>query len=208
LVTFENIRGAARRSTGQLVLSKDTREAMLVEWGVKKDDIVRAIRASNKAKHQRRRTVNNIASYDKYEAAVEDMGAKVKKALLHPQDQQVEKKPLPVTSPKHGEGSHDDGDSDLSDNSIEETVPYDRPTGPRSVTSANDDDSDENYDEDDVDVELNSFFHMNFIDEDSDSSPQVSPVVRRASLGFLGSNDSPSKNHVPGLLSLRDAPRN
>lgn len=58
------------------------REELLLEWGATFNEIIDAIRTNVKIKHQRRRTVNSIGTYDKLEEAMERAGRKIKKTLL------------------------------------------------------------------------------------------------------------------------------
>lgn len=55
-----------------LVLSRQEREALLIEWGFTVSEIVESIRATIRIKHQRRRTVNNA----RYERVWEDVVVK------------------------------------------------------------------------------------------------------------------------------------
>lgn len=71
-----------RRSQPELVLTRQDREELLVEWGVTFHEIIDSIRANVRAKNQRRRTVNSIGTYDRWEEAMETASRKLKRTLL------------------------------------------------------------------------------------------------------------------------------
>ena len=56
-----------RKQLPDLVLTRQDREEILVEWGVSFNDIIDSIRANVKAKNQRRRTVSSLDRYDRFE---------------------------------------------------------------------------------------------------------------------------------------------
>lgn len=66
----------------ELVLTRQEREQLLVEWGATFHEIIEAIRANVKAKNQRRRTINSIGTYDRWEEVIENAGRKIKQTLL------------------------------------------------------------------------------------------------------------------------------
>lgn len=78
---YESVRDR-RRNQGELALSRMAREELLLEWGATFNEIIDAIRTNVKIKHQRRRTVNSIGTYDKWEEAMERAGRRIKKTLL------------------------------------------------------------------------------------------------------------------------------
>ncbi|GAX26141.1 hypothetical protein FisN_18Hh257 [Fistulifera solaris] len=78
---YESVR-QRRRNQRELTLSRMAREELLLEWGATFNEIIEAIRTNVKIKHQRRRTVNSIGTYDKLEEAMERAGRKLKKTLL------------------------------------------------------------------------------------------------------------------------------
>lgn len=70
-----------KKSHQHLILSRQDREAILMEWGASFNQIIDAIRQNIKVKNQRRRTVNSIGTYDRWEEAMESAGRKLKKRL-------------------------------------------------------------------------------------------------------------------------------
>lgn len=77
------------RSSSELVLTRQDREELLMEWGATFHDIIEAIRANVKAKHQRRRTVNAIGTYDRWEEVMENASRKIKRTLTLKKPKQV-----------------------------------------------------------------------------------------------------------------------
>lgn len=71
-----------RRDQLELVLTRQSREELLLEWGASFQEIIDAIRHNVKVKNQRRRTVNNIGKYEVWEEAMEKAGRKLKRTLL------------------------------------------------------------------------------------------------------------------------------
>jgi hypothetical protein len=71
-----------RRTQHELVLTRQDREEILIEWGATFNDIIESIRANVRAKNQRRRTVNAIGTYDRWEEAMETAGRRLKQTLL------------------------------------------------------------------------------------------------------------------------------
>jgi len=72
----------SRRSQNDLILTRQDREELLIEWGATFSEIIESIRANIRAKNQRRRTVNNLGTYDKWEEAMESASRKLKRTLL------------------------------------------------------------------------------------------------------------------------------
>jgi len=71
-----------RRSQPELVLTRQDREEILIEWGATFHEIIDSIRANIRAKNQRRRTINSIGTYDRWEEAMESARNKLKQTLL------------------------------------------------------------------------------------------------------------------------------
>jgi hypothetical protein len=71
-----------RRPQMQLILTRQDREEILIEWGATFPQIIDSIRANVRAKNQRRRTVNSIGTYDRWEEVMESAGRKLKRKLL------------------------------------------------------------------------------------------------------------------------------
>lgn len=71
-----------RRGHMELVLSRQRREEILIEWGATFTEIIDSIRANIRAKNQRRRTVQNLGTYDRWEEAMESASRKLKRTLL------------------------------------------------------------------------------------------------------------------------------
>jgi hypothetical protein len=65
-----------------LLLTRQAREELLLEWGTSFHDIIDAIRTNVKVKNQRRRTVNAIGTYDRWEEVMENASRKIKRTLL------------------------------------------------------------------------------------------------------------------------------
>jgi hypothetical protein len=72
-----------RKTEGEpIALDTEQRHEILLANGVKKGELVCAVRNNLKAKHQRRRTfMNNKAGYDRWEEAVESASRKLKKSF-------------------------------------------------------------------------------------------------------------------------------
>jgi hypothetical protein len=70
------------RTDKNLILSRQEREEILIAWGASFHDIIEAIRSNVKVKNQRRRTVNAIGTYDRWEEAMEAASRKIKKSLI------------------------------------------------------------------------------------------------------------------------------
>jgi hypothetical protein len=71
-----------RKNQLDLVLTRQDREELLLEWGATFQQIIEAIRANIKIKNQRRRTVNNLGTYDRWEEAMESASRKIKRTVL------------------------------------------------------------------------------------------------------------------------------
>ena len=79
--TFESTR-TSRKSTSRLILSREEREALLLNWGASFHDIIEAVRGNLKIKNQRRQTVTNLGKIEKIEEAFESATRKLKSALM------------------------------------------------------------------------------------------------------------------------------
>jgi transcriptional regulator with XRE-family HTH domain len=71
-----------RKSSMHLILSREEREALLLNWGASFHDIVEAVRGNIRVKNQRRQTVTNLGRTEKIEEAFESATRKLKRALL------------------------------------------------------------------------------------------------------------------------------
>jgi hypothetical protein len=71
----------SRKRTKNLMLSRKAREDLLLDWGASFNDIIESIRSNVKVKNQRRRTVNAIGSYDRWEEVMENASRKIKRTL-------------------------------------------------------------------------------------------------------------------------------
>jgi hypothetical protein len=84
---FEKQRARTRRRSSHggivedLILSRQDREEILMEWGASFAEIIEAIRLNVKVKNQRRRTVNAIGTYDRIEEMMENTTRQIKKTL-------------------------------------------------------------------------------------------------------------------------------
>jgi hypothetical protein len=65
-----------------LILSREEREALLLNWGASFHDIVESVRGNIKVKNQRRQTVTNLGKVERIEEAFESATRKLKRALL------------------------------------------------------------------------------------------------------------------------------
>jgi hypothetical protein len=79
-----------RNTSTSLTLSRQAREELLLEWGATFNEIIDAIRANVKAKHQRRRTVSAIGTYDRWEEVMENASRKLKRTLTLKKSKKVE----------------------------------------------------------------------------------------------------------------------
>jgi hypothetical protein len=77
LDVFEYARGRPRTAR-QLVLSRQDREYLLLEWGATFNEIIESVRANIKIKNQRRRTVRNSQTYDLIGEAISNVKRKIK----------------------------------------------------------------------------------------------------------------------------------
>jgi hypothetical protein len=71
-----------RKSSVHLILSREDREALLLNWGASFHDIVESVRGNIRVKNQRRQTVTNLGRTEKIEEAFESATRKLKRALL------------------------------------------------------------------------------------------------------------------------------
>jgi hypothetical protein len=65
-----------------MVLTRQEREELLLNWGVSFDDIIDAIRTNIRVKNQRRQTVTNLGKADRFEEALENATRRIKRAFL------------------------------------------------------------------------------------------------------------------------------
>ncbi|MGK3762412.1 MAG: hypothetical protein ACI8RD_014730 [Bacillariaceae sp.] len=79
--TFEASR-TYKKSTSHLILSREEREALLLNWGASFHDIIEAVRGNLKIKNQRRQTVTNLGKIERIEEAFESATRKLKSALM------------------------------------------------------------------------------------------------------------------------------
>lgn len=82
LNSYETARLGKRKRSIRLILSREEREALLLNWGASFHDIIEAVRANMKVKNQRRQTVVNIGKVERIEEAFESATRKLKRALL------------------------------------------------------------------------------------------------------------------------------
>jgi hypothetical protein len=78
---YESVR-PRRRKALDLVLTRQDREELLLEWGATFQQIIEAIRSNIKIKNQRRRTVQNLGTYDRWEEAMESASRRIKRTVL------------------------------------------------------------------------------------------------------------------------------
>jgi len=71
-----------RKSPSHLILSREEREALLLNWGASFHDIIEAVRSNLKIKNQRRQTVTNLGKVERIEEAFESATRKLKSALM------------------------------------------------------------------------------------------------------------------------------
>jgi len=79
--TFETSR-SYKKSTSRLILSREEREALLLNWGASFHDIIESVRGNLKIKNQRRQTVTNLGKIERIEEAFESATRKLKSALM------------------------------------------------------------------------------------------------------------------------------
>jgi hypothetical protein len=79
---YEDGKNGPRRKQLGLVLTRQAREELLLEWGVSFHDIIDSIRTNVRVKNQRRRTVNAIGTYDRWEEVMENASRKIKRTLF------------------------------------------------------------------------------------------------------------------------------
>jgi hypothetical protein len=78
---FERAKRWPARDMAELVLTRQDREELLLEWGATVHEIIEAIRATVKTKQQRRRTVTAIGTYDRLEEVMEQASRRIKRTL-------------------------------------------------------------------------------------------------------------------------------
>jgi hypothetical protein len=78
---FERTKRWPAREMAELVLTRQDREELLLEWGASVHEIIEAIRATVKTKQQRRRTVTAIGTYDRLEEVMEQASRTIKRTL-------------------------------------------------------------------------------------------------------------------------------
>lgn len=71
-----------KKSASHLVLSREEREAILLNWGASFHDIIESVRGNLKIKNQRRQTVTNLGKIERIEEAFESATRKLKSALM------------------------------------------------------------------------------------------------------------------------------
>lgn len=81
VATYEVIR-PNRKHQDNLVLSREEREQMLLQWGVTLNEIIEAVRSNIKTKNQRRQTVTNLGKVEKLEEAMQSVKRKVKRLFF------------------------------------------------------------------------------------------------------------------------------
>lgn len=80
ITKYEYASGNTTKQSAQLVIGPDAREALLLDLGYTKKELATALRSINKARNQRRQTVQNLKA-EKVEEAFENAGKKVKSIL-------------------------------------------------------------------------------------------------------------------------------
>ena len=75
-------RRSARRTQAELVLSRQQREAIMLEWGASVHEIVDAVRSNVRAKNQRRHSVYSLGRYDRWEEMMQNAGRRLKRTIL------------------------------------------------------------------------------------------------------------------------------
>ena len=126
---FENSRTNERRSQPDLVLTRQDREELLLEWGASFHEIIDAIRTNVRVKNQRRRTVNSIGTYDRWEEVMESAGRKIKRTLL------MQKAASPVKSVQKPE-RRPSGDQQRRNQYEQQKEPASPTTPPKTTPSA------------------------------------------------------------------------
>ena len=115
---YEN-RRPPRREQADLVLSRQEREELLVEWGASFQDIIDSIRTGIKIKNQRRSTVNAIGRYDRWEEMMESAGRRIKRTIglqkqyvpmVPPPTHRSDQPPSAIVHQNHHHHHHDDDD--------------------------------------------------------------------------------------------------
>jgi hypothetical protein len=126
---YESLR-PPRREALDLVLTRQDREELLLEWGATFNQIIEAIRNNIKIKNQRRRTVQNLGTYDRWEEVIESAGRRIKRTVLmqKPSSKQAEfmmsqiKEDSPQVPTRPGSLSSSEGRSLSHNNSMRSVV--------------------------------------------------------------------------------------
>lgn len=82
LEDYEAKKFSSRKNAHQLVLTRQEREAILLDWGTTFHEIVEAIRGNVRAKARRRHTVSTLGRYDRWEEIMERAGRRLKRTIL------------------------------------------------------------------------------------------------------------------------------
>lgn len=78
---YETSRKTNRRSKVQLILTKETREVLLMDWGCSTEDISKAVKEKVKIKNQRNFTVAKLGTFDSLEELLEKASRKMRKTF-------------------------------------------------------------------------------------------------------------------------------
>lgn len=106
--------GLRKKQLG-LVLTRQAREELLLDWGVSFHDIIDSIRTNVKVKNQRRRTVNAIGTYDRWEEVMENASRKIKRTLFLKKSKKDDFVPYhPTKAIQKNSDEYKDHDSTLS----------------------------------------------------------------------------------------------
>jgi hypothetical protein len=76
---YESFRVPHRRSKLEMLLPKETREVLLMDWGCSTEDISQAVKEKVKIKNQRNFTVAKLGPIDSFEEWMERANRKMKK---------------------------------------------------------------------------------------------------------------------------------
>ena len=79
---YESKKSLIRKNQTQLVLSRQERESILLEWGFSVHEIVDAIRCNVRAKHQRRHSVYSLGRYDRWEEMMQKARRRLRRTIL------------------------------------------------------------------------------------------------------------------------------
>lgn len=122
-----------RREQPDLVLSRQEREELLVEWGASFQEIIDAIRTSIKIKNQRRSTVNAIGRYDRWEEMMESAGRKIKRTMGLQRDNSPQQYVTMLPPPTHRPNQQQHRQSHRS----QQPHPHGRPPSPEKNNNGN-----------------------------------------------------------------------